>query len=84
MLAIPGTADLVDEDPAGQASEVVAYPREPNVPVAPTVSIRVPSDLRERVEAFGRERRWTFGEVTRVALEQLVGYDKDESERQAT
>ena len=68
-----------------QAHKIAACRREePAVPVSPTVAVRVPTDLRRQAEAYGRERRWTFGEVTRVALEQLVGYDKDECERQAT
>ena len=68
-----------------QAHKITACRREePAVPVSPTVAVRVPTDLRRQAEAYGRERRWTFGEVTRVALEQLVGYDKDESEGQAT
>ena len=44
------------------------------MPVAPPVGIRVPQDLREQVQSFAHERRWTFLEATRVALEQLVGY----------
>ena len=43
--------------------------------VSPTVAVRVPVDLRQQAEAYGRERRWTFGEVVRVGLEQLVDYD---------
>ncbi|MGO8906961.1 MAG: hypothetical protein ACLQMH_15270 [Solirubrobacteraceae bacterium] len=52
---------------------------EPPVPAATTTSIRIPESLRERVEEYGREHRWSMGEVTRVALEQLVGYDRDEA-----
>jgi len=48
------------------------------VPAA-TTSIRIPEPLRERVEQYGREHRWSMGEVTRVALEQLVGYNRDEA-----
>jgi len=51
---------------------------EPPVPAA-TTSIRIPESLRVRVEQYGREHRWSMGEVTRVALEQLVGYDRDEA-----
>lgn len=40
-------------------------------------SIRLPTELREQADAFGREHRWSFGEVVRVGLEQLVGYDRD-------
>jgi hypothetical protein len=50
------------------------------VAIAPTVSIRVPVDLREQAEAFGRERRWTLGEVVRVGLERLVEHDGQEQD----
>jgi hypothetical protein len=77
-----GTVELTDATApftGSQAGEVVATSssaRElPEVPIAPTVSIRVPADLRVQAEAFGRERRWTFGEVVRVGLERLVDYD---------
>lgn len=55
--------------------------REPAVQ-APVVSIRMPPDLREQAEAFGRERRWSLAETTRVALEQLVSDQRREPERQ--
>ncbi len=45
------------------------------MPAGPATSVRIPEQLRERVEQYGRERRWSFGETTRVALEQLIGYD---------
>jgi hypothetical protein len=48
------------------------------VPAAPTAGIRIPPDLREQAELFGRERRWTFSETAKVALEQLVGYEERE------
>ncbi|HEY2181323.1 MAG TPA: hypothetical protein VGH09_06605 [Solirubrobacteraceae bacterium] len=71
-----------------QADAVTACRREePAVPVSPTVAVRVPVELREQAEAYGREHRWTFGEVTRVALEQLVGFeqdDEDSPDRQVT
>jgi len=51
----------------------VVCTEEPQVPVAPSTSVRIPESLRERVEEYGREHRWSMGEVTRVALEQLVG-----------
>jgi hypothetical protein len=49
----------------------------PTVSIAPTTSVRIPEPLRERVEQYGREHRWSMGEVTRVALEQLVGGQHD-------
>lgn len=71
-----------------QAGEVKGSPSAkelPTVAIAPTVSIRVPTDLREQAEAYGRERRWTFGEVVRVGLEQLVDqHDQDQRHRQAS
>jgi hypothetical protein len=48
------------------------------VPVSPVTTVRIPEPLREQAEAYGREHRWTFGEVTRVALERLVGYHHDD------
>jgi hypothetical protein len=45
---------------------------------APTVSIRMPADLRAQAEAYGRERRWTLGETTRVALEQLIAREDNQ------
>ena len=42
------------------------------MPVAAPTSIRIPDPLRRKAEAFGRERRWTLGEVVRVAIEQLL------------
>ena len=53
------------------------------MPASESTSIRVPSELREQVERYGRERRWTFGETARVALEQLVDY-KPEPEPERT
>jgi hypothetical protein len=50
----------------------------PAVPAGPATSVRIPEQLRERVEQYGRERRWSFGETTRVALEQLVGYESED------
>jgi hypothetical protein len=50
------------------------------VPAGPATSVRIPELLRERVEQYGRERRWSMGEVTRVALEQLVGYDQPDDQ----
>jgi len=62
-------------------------PEELPVPVSPVTSIRIPAELRAEAEAFGRDRRWTLGEVTRVALEQLVGdqetHDNQPAERPA-
>ncbi|HME04245.1 MAG TPA: hypothetical protein VKG38_14585 [Solirubrobacteraceae bacterium] len=49
------------------------------MPAGPATSIRIPEPRRERVEDYAREHRWSMGEVTRVALEQLVGYDRDEA-----
>jgi hypothetical protein len=51
------------------------------VPAASSViSIRVPAELRAQADQYAHERRWSFGEVTRVALEQLVGYDQDDDQ----
>ena len=60
---------------AGEVETAACRKELSTVPVAPTVSIRVPSDLREQAEAFCRDRRWTFAKTTLVALEQLIGYD---------
>jgi hypothetical protein len=49
------------------------------VPAGPATSVRIPEPLREQVEQYGREHRWSMGEVTRVALERLVG-DQDDDE----
>jgi hypothetical protein len=54
------------------------------VSVSPATSIRIPEPLRERVDAFAAERRWSFGEATRVALERLVEYDSQEPEDDTT
>jgi hypothetical protein len=43
----------------------------------PSIGVRIPEPLRHQAEAFGRERRWSLSEVTRVALERLVDYDPD-------
>jgi len=57
----------------------VVCTEEPPVPAAHHVtSIRLPDELRERVEQYGREHRWSMGEVTRVALEQLVGSETED------
>jgi hypothetical protein len=61
---------------AGEVDTAACRKEQPTVPIAPTVSIRVPSDLREQAEAFGRERRWTFAKTTLVALEQLIDYEE--------
>ncbi len=50
----------------------------PTVPTGPATSVRIPPELREQADAFARDRRWTFGEVVRVGLEQLVGHDQDD------
>jgi len=47
------------------------------VPAGPATSIRIPEPLRKCAEEYSRERRWSLGETTRVALEQLVGYDRE-------
>ena len=68
-----------------QAHKITACRREePAVPVSPTVAVRVPTDLRQQAEAYGRERRWTFGEVVRVGLEQLVDYQGEVEQDQPT
>jgi hypothetical protein len=64
-----------------QAGEVVSSSSAkelPTVAIAPATSIRIPEPLRERVDQYAHDRRWSFGEATRVALEQLVGYDQDD------
>jgi hypothetical protein len=66
---------------AGDQVHHIVCEESPTVPTGPATSVRIPTELREQAEAFGRERRWTFGEVVRVGLEQLVGYDH-ELERQ--
>jgi len=66
------------ERAASADRQVNVCAEEPPVPAA-TTSIRIPEPLRERVEQYGREHRWSMGEVTRVALEQLVGYNRDEA-----
>jgi hypothetical protein len=54
------------------------------VPAGEATSIRFPPPLRERAEEYGRERRWSFGEVVRVAVEELVDYEPQaERERSA-
>jgi predicted transcriptional regulator len=62
---------------AGAQSTPSAH-EELSVPVSPATSIRIPEELREQAEAFGRERRWSFGQTVRVGLEQLVGYHQDD------
>ena len=47
------------------------------MPAGPATSIRIPEPLRKCAEEYSRERRWSLGETTRVALEQLVGYDRE-------
>jgi hypothetical protein len=59
---------------------VVCTEEPPTVPAAPSTTIRIPEPLRERVEEYGREHRWSLGETTRVALERLVGYDREPNE----
>lgn len=52
------------------------------VPISQATSIRIPEELRERVDEYARERPWTLGETARVALEQLVGWDeRDQGEQ---
>jgi len=53
------------------------------VPAGPATSVRIPEQLRERVEQYGRERRWSMGEVTRVALERVVEEDQADEREQA-
>ncbi|HMD56245.1 MAG TPA: hypothetical protein VKG82_02110 [Solirubrobacteraceae bacterium] len=53
------------------------------MPAGPTTSVRIPEPLRELVEQYGRERRWSLGEVTRVALERLVEEDQAEERERA-
>lgn len=75
--------DVVVEGQAARADTSKSTPsahEEPLVPVSPQTSIRIPEPLRERVAEYGRERRWSMGEVTRVALEQLVGQQVDTPE----
>jgi hypothetical protein len=62
--------------PTAGDSKSTSSARSPQVQ-APVVSIRMSPDLREQAEAFGRERRWTLAQTTRVALEQLVGQGDD-------
>jgi hypothetical protein len=62
---------------ADKQVNVVCTKELPTVPIAPSTSVRIPEPLRERVEQYGREHRWTMGEVTRVALEQLVSPRED-------
>jgi hypothetical protein len=56
----------------------VVCTEEPQVSAGASVtSIRIPDELRAQVDQYAHDRRWSFGEATRVALEQLVGYDQD-------
>jgi hypothetical protein len=57
---------------AGDQVHIVCE-ESPTVPTGPATSVRIPPELREQADALARERRWTFGEVVRVGLEQLVG-----------
>jgi hypothetical protein len=60
---------------ASAGTQSTSVREELPVPAAPTAGIRIPPDLREQAESFGRERRWTLSETTRVALERLVGFN---------
>jgi hypothetical protein len=72
-------APLSGQPEAGK--QVNVCPRElPEVPAGEATSIRFPPPLRERAEAFARERRWSFGEVVRVAVEELVDYQPPQPE----
>jgi hypothetical protein len=69
------TAPCNGQPTAGEAGSPSSAKELPTVPVTPSVSIRIPEDLREDAEAYGREHRWSLGQTTRVALERLVGYE---------
>ena len=57
---------------AGENQVHIVCEESPTVPTGPATSVRIPPELREQADALARERRWTFGEVVRVGLEQLV------------
>jgi hypothetical protein len=64
---------------AGDRVHIVCE-ESPTVPAGPATSVRIPPKLREQADALARERRWTFGEVVRVGLEQLVGCDQGDEQ----
>ena len=64
---------------AGENQVHIVCEESPTVPTGPATSVRIPEPLRQQAEAFGREHRWSFGEVTRVALEQLVGGQREDT-----
>jgi len=77
------TPVVVVEGEAARADTPEVKPsahEEPQVPVSPQTSIRIPPELREAADQYGRERRWSFGEVVRVGLEQLVGYEPNDDQ----
>lgn len=75
---VPRQDTLRGHSAAGQQQHVCRRKGSPPVPSPQQTSVRIPGPLRERVDAYAREHRWSMGEVTRVALERLVGFEHDD------